>query len=274
MTTILKPGLLVSLHTEVKGGVAYARRDREGKLLDGKTKVDEWETVRTISDKDDYERAIKTRSTARNVISRVCTPSQFGLLCPTDKEAALDAAVRDARQRCDEHNKTATTTSVGVYVLKGRIAATDEEATRALAAEVRGLLTDMREGTLVGDIERVRDAATKAKKLSTVLGDAEAKAVSDAVSAAREAAKEIVKRVKVGSESLAKVLTEVRLDALDSSRFAFLDVEEPLEAVESLPVAVRAIDMDDEDEPARRDDTNEDESQVLAAQGAFSRFGG
>lgn len=264
-TTILKPGLLVSLHTEVRGGVKYERRDMEGRLLDDKSKVDKWETTRVIADPADYEKATKLRSAARNLVARVCTPSQFGLLCSEANEAELDEAVKAARELCDAHNDVATTTAVGVYVLKGRIAATDDEAARAIASEVRGLLDTMRSGILAGDIEAIREAASKTKKLGAMLDPSTATKVGAAVEAARTAAREIVKRVKVGTEKLPDVLSQLKLDELDAKRFSCLDLDDAV-PVESLPVVVSGgLDIDDEEaEPARREN---EEPQVLAASG-------
>ena len=265
MTSVLKPGLLVSLKTSLEGGVTYERRDLAVEAdpnLDAdpvvvvdteatvpadqpKADVARWETTRVIEDAEEHKRAVTARNAAGRAIRSVCTATSFGLLCNQDREAVLDKAVAEARALVDAHNATAKHTRVSVYVLKGRIASTDEEAARAIASEVRGLLSEMEAGIRRLDVEAVREAASRAKKVGAVLDETQAKLISEAVVAARDAARQIVRRVEGDGEAAEKVLAELSTSAIEKARFAFLDLEEGA-AVEALPAVnvQRAAELD------------------------------
>lgn len=249
----LKPGLLVSLRTTLTGGVKYSREDLREETDGEGAKVEEWKTTKTVDDQAEYDAAIKARSKCGSLVRSVCSHSSFGLLCPADKEEDLDAAIAEARAHADRFNADAKVSQVGVYVLKGRIAENEREAARAIAEEMRGLLDGMKEGVDQGDVEKIRDAANRAKKIGLMLDAENSKKVSAAILAARDAAKQIVKRVKVGGEALAKVAQEFKLQELDAARFAFLDMEGPVE-VKGEPMAPaddRALEIEDgEADPA------------------------
>ena len=156
-TRLLKPGLLVSLKTTIRGGVDYRRVDLDAvrKSNNGEA-VTRWETTRTIEDPEEHERAVKVRGKANGLIRGVCSFTSFGLLCPYDREERLDSAIEEARRLTEDFNSTATHSDVSVYVLRGRIAETDEEATRALVSEVQGLLSAMESGIRGGEVKTIR----------------------------------------------------------------------------------------------------------------------
>jgi hypothetical protein len=295
-TTIMKPGILVSLKTELHGGVVYERRDLDSKepttietarerykaLRDAapdreafemafrsvcapkspsdlnpvqliaaaekaaglpQADVTRWETTRVVEDPGEHDRAVKARGKARSLIAAHCTPTSFGLLCPLEKEGELDAAIREARGVVDAFNEGAQRSHVGVYVLKGRIAETDEEATRAIASEVRGLLDAMEKGIRNVNAKAVREAASKAKAMGAMLDESKQIAVSRAIETARKAAREIVKRVDKGGEDASVVLEEIATKPIESARFAFLDLDGEAEpSGEAMPaVSVQRI---------------------------------
>lgn len=225
MIASLKPGILVALRTAVRGGVEYRRTDLEPEAPEGTAAIERWETTRVVECPEEHERARAVRSAATNLIRRVCVATDFGLLCPEARESALDEATTAAKALADEHNRTAEHTRVDVYVMKGRIASSDEEAARGIAAEVRGLLDGMERGILAGDPVAVREAASRARKLEQVLDDAAAKKVGEAVSEARSAAREIARRVIDSGEAIETVVTEIRRERIETARFAFLDVD-------------------------------------------------
>jgi hypothetical protein len=220
----IKPGLLVSLKTEMVGGAQYTRIDLESKNK-GKAEVHKWETTKVVENPTEYQEAKVARGLASTAIRRTCIKTSFGLLCPTENEAALDAGVKAARVIIDKFNVTATRTQIAVFVLKGRIAATDEEATKAIMSEVRGLLTGMESGVLGADVKVIRDAANRARALGAMLDQSKAAKVSEAVKAARDAAREIAKRVTKGGETVQTVLGEVSSAAVEKIRFSFLDFD-------------------------------------------------
>jgi hypothetical protein len=238
-THVIKPGLLVALKSSVEGGVSYQRRDLDADKIEG-SDVARWETTRVIDDPAEHERAIKARGKALSAIRGVCSPTTFGLLCPVDREAELDAAVKVAREIIDAHNADANCTRVKVYVLKGRIASTDEEAARAISQEVKSLVDSMSAGIDKLDPEAIREAAQKAQQMAAMLGDEQIQAVAGAVEAARKAARTIVKRIQKDGEQASIVMMDLQRGAIERARIAFLDLDDaPKVEGEALP----AVDL-------------------------------
>jgi HPt (histidine-containing phosphotransfer) domain-containing protein len=262
----IKPGILVSLSVRASGGVTYVRQDivKAGEETDTGTdvvleneetptstapEVAEWKTRRTIEDPAEHKRATKARSKCRSLISSVCTNTAFGLLCPESKEVLLDEAIAEARGLAAAHNNNVANvrTRVQVFVIKGRIAQTDQEATRAIADEVGALVAEMKQGLLDTDAERVRDAAMKAKKMAAMLDVDTGRKVTAAVEKAREVAKEIVKAL-AKKEDAVEIVRQANLDVLDSARSMFLTFEEQkVEGEAMAAVDARPLDFDDSD---------------------------
>ena len=242
-TSALKPGLLVSLKTSVRGGVDYQRQEigQDHTTAEGE-RVAKWETTRTITDPAEYERAVQARGKARNTITTVCCDSSFGLLCPDTREQELQAAIEAARQLANDYNKTAAASRIEVYVLLGRVAQNDVEAARAISAEVRELLDDMKAGITSADPEIIRDAANKARQIGGMLTDETAAQVSAAVNEARKAARDIVKRVEKAGEQAGKVVAELSIKSIEAARFAFLDMGDTAPVQHDAPAA-RSVDL-------------------------------
>jgi len=225
---IIRPGLLVQLKTKVRGGVSYQRIDLETgeEVPEGET-VARWETRRAIRNADEYKAATKVRSDARHSVERACVGTSFGLLCPQSSEADLDAFEARAHELVDAHNRACKHTYVEFYVLRGRIMASDEQAARAIASEVRDLVDRMNSAIRSGDPYSIRDAASRAAEASVMLTDEKAAVVTLAVQAARKAARTVVKRVQKGGEALATVLQELNTKPLQVARMSLLDVDAP-----------------------------------------------
>jgi len=223
----LKPGILVALRSRVSGGVTYDRVELESKADEDGRAVARWETTKVTQDQEEEERARQARAKAANAIRKWCIPTSFGLICPVEREAELDAAITAARAISTEHNAGARYTHIAVFALKGHIASTDEEATRAIVDEVRGLVDSMNAGITALDVEAIRSAANKARALSEMLGDAERETLTEAVKAARTAARTIAKRVTEDGEAATIVLADIKRGALEKARFAFLDLDAP-----------------------------------------------
>lgn len=218
---MIRPGLLVALKSTVRGGVTYQRKD-----IEADEKTAKWETTRIVEDPAELERATKARGKALAEIRAVCSATSFGLLCPEDKETELDAAIARARVIRDEHNATATFTHVDIYALKGRVASSDEEAARAIAQEVAGLVEGMNAGIDKLDPSAIREAAQKAKQMAAMLAPEKAQAVEGAIEAARKAARQITKRIEKEGEAAAIVLADIQRGSIEKARIAFLDLEQ------------------------------------------------
>jgi len=259
-TTKIRPGLLVGLTSRVEGGVAYQRENLDPTSAqvegDGKT-VEKWTTTKIVEDAAEHERAAKVVGKARGLITRLCSKTPFGLLCPKEREAELDTAVAEARRLVREYNASATFTHARIYSIKGSIASSDEESARAIGEEVAQLVAAMNAGIDRLDPDAIRKAADNAKQLQEMLGPDQAETIKDAISQARKAARAIVKRVQNEGESAAIVLKDLQRGSLEKARIAFLDLSEQTPDVvgASMPAVnvQRLAGLDLDDAPAASD---------------------
>jgi len=237
-SSTLRPGLLVSLKSSITGNVSYIRRDLEHAKGKRGEEKDKWETERTISDPVEHEAAVKCRTNARSVITKVCSHSAFGLLCPEDNAAELEEAVAEANKIVAAFNAEAKLSRVSVYVLTGRIAPDDVEAVKAINSEVRELLEDMATGLKNLDVKKVREAASKAKSIGSMLTpDAEVR-IKMAIEVARESAKKIVK----AGEQASMEIDNRAIRKITEQRVAFLDLDDAKEIAKPKEAA-RAVDL-------------------------------
>lgn len=238
-TSTLRPGLLVSLKTSVVGNVSYNKRDLEQNhsTEDGALKA-KWETERTISDPVEHEAAQKARGRAQSLIRSVCAVSAFGLLCPESDTDVLDKAIADARKVADEFNAGAKLTRLHLYIIAGRIAPDDVEAVKAINSEVTDLLDAMTRGLQNLDVKAVRDAASRAKNVGSMLSPDAAARIQIAIDTARASAKKIV---QAGEQAAAEIdLSAIR--RITEQRTAFLDLDQQGDV--AAPAAEgRALDM-------------------------------
>jgi hypothetical protein len=228
--------------TAVKGNVSYKRLDIELDHLteDGQRKAS-WETERTIEDPTEFEEATKIRDQARALITGVCARSAFGLLCPERDEAELDRATAAAERLADKFNADAELTRVDVRIIKGRIAADDVTAMKAINGEVQDLLTRMETGMRNLDVSMVRDAADRARNLGRMLSPAAQDRIQDVVDVVRREARRIVK----AGEQAAIEIDQATLSRITAARTAFLDLE-PAPEVAAPAEEARAIEFEPE----------------------------
>lgn len=240
----IKPGIMVACSTRLRGGVEYRRRDLDRAQL-GATEKIRWETERTIVDAEEYERATRVRALARNRIAGACWQTAFGLICPQDREGDLDAAVSEARSAAQAFNGTAQHSEISVYVLKGRIAQTDEEATTAIQAESADLLDQLERAIKAADPAAIRDVCTRSRQINELAEGEAAEAVAAAIKEARAVARAIVKRVEKAGEEASTVLAEVGADglaAINTARFAMLLPDAPPTAEAAPEEQLTAVD--------------------------------
>lgn len=225
-TSTLKPGLLVSLKTSLKGNVSYQVTDIEPESLleDGSTRS-QWDTIKTIADKAELERAKQTRSRAVHLVKRVCAVTAFGLICPESKADKLDQAITEARSMIDAFNQDARITRLGFYVIAGRIAADDVEAVRAINSEIRDLLSAMESGVKNLNADAIRAAANKAQNIAQTLTPEAKSRVESAISSARRVARQIVKR----GEEAARYIDQNALRRIAEQRVSFLELGDEIQ---------------------------------------------
>lgn len=236
--TILRPGILVSLRTSIRGNVSYKTFDLGTELVDG-VEVTKWDTERTTRDKEEQERAVKARSKARSILSSVCVHSDFGLLCLQSRRAELDAAIAEARKVANEFNLSAQVSRLSVNIVTGEIAPNDQLAIRGIKTELRELIEDMQEGMKNLDVKKIREAADKARMVGQMLTpDAQAQ-VQEAIDLARKTAREI----KRAGESAAIEVDRAAIAKVAQARTAFLDLDDQGE-IGTVESTGRAVDFE------------------------------
>jgi hypothetical protein len=218
----LRPGLLVSMFTSVKGNVSYHDIDRDVVRMD-RTEVTDIHTRKQVNDVDEQEAAIKQRTKIRGLILKHCVATAFSnsLICPNNKEEDLREAVEEARRLADEFNATARTTRISFYVITGRIAQDDVETVRAIASEVRQLVDGMQAGVKALDPKMIRDNANKLTQVGKVLSPEATPRLQAAIKASRQVAD---KMSQVG-QAAAKEVDRQALTRLKMARVQFLDIE-------------------------------------------------
>lgn len=240
-STTLRPGLLVSLKTSLRGNVAYDKRVLESahKTADGEQR-ERWETLKTISDPEEQARAEKARSKAASVIRGVCSQSAFGLLCPERDADQLAAAIEEARAIAERFNASAALSRVSVYVITGRIAADDAEAVRAINSELADLMQRMAEGVDRLDVKAIREAADRAVSVGRMLPVETQARAQLAVDAARKAAREIVK----AGETAAQEIDKRAIRQITDARMTFLDLDDNGQELARPAAEASAIDLE------------------------------
>lgn len=251
-TSILRPGLLVSLRTSIKGNVRYFTTSLEAEhITEAGEERARWETERTVRDPEEQKRALKARSLARSAVQTVCSHSDFGLLCLQENRSKLDAAIAKAEGIAREFNLTAEVSRLNVNVIIGEVAADDVRAIRSINQEMRDLMDAMASGLATLDVEAVRNAANKARSVGKML-EPNAKAnVERALTIARTAARQIVKAGETGAAEI----DQVAIQRLTEARTAFLDID--LEGDTQAPEAAAAVAVDFEPEAGFEADTSE-----------------
>lgn len=237
----IRPGLLVALKTTVSGNVHYHKQEL-GVQQQGDAEVVKWETERTIKDPKEFKAAGQIRMKARGFILNVCAQSTFGLLCPENNADKLAEAIKKAHALADAFNSKAKVTRINVNVIAGRVASDDVEATKAINGEVRELLERMENGVKTMNVEAIRDAAKRAKALSSIVAPGASEQLQAAIDTARAAASKLNK----AGETAAREVDKEALKLLKNSRTAFLDIDieaKPVEAKTKTKAKGRAVDL-------------------------------
>jgi len=242
-TSILRPGLLVSLRTSIKGNVRYFTTELEAEhITEAGEERARWETERTVRDPEEQKRALKARSLARSAVQTVCSHSDFGLLCLVENRGKLDAAIAKAEGIAREFNADAEVSQLRVNVIIGEVSPDDARAIKAINQEMRDLMDTMASGLATLDVEAVRNAANKAKSVGKMLEPNAKASVERALTIARTAARQIVKAGETGAIEI----DQVAIQRLTEARTAFLDLD--LEVETQAPEAATPVAVDFEPE--------------------------
>ncbi len=255
-TSTLRPGLLVSIKTSMRGNVSYQTEDRGVQTLKDGTEKTVWETTRQIADPAEHEAAQAARTKARNFVSSICAHSAFGMLCPEDSADELEKAIAAGHKIVAEFNGGAKLERVNFYILVGRIAQDDVEAVKAINSEVRELLGDMTEGLKNLDPQAVRKAAAQLRSVGQMLSPEAQIRAQFAIDAAREAAT----KIKAAGEAVAVEIDTYAIRRITEQRTAFLDIEAEVTPVAAPKPSLRQLDP----AMAERNDAIETESERKA----------
>jgi len=125
-------------------------------------------------------------------------------------------------------------------VLTGRIAPDDVEAVRAINSEVRDLMESMADGIDKLDVERVRDAANKARGLSGMLTPDAQDRIAVAIATARSAARKIV----AAGEQAAVEIDRTAIRKIEEARTSFLDLDTAPAETTAPELEQRGLDFD------------------------------
>lgn len=247
-TNTLRPGILVALKTSLRGAVSYRREEIEVRA-EGAAVITRAEVTRTVHDAEEHSRAIKVRSDATYTLQKVCARTDFGLLCPNEREGELIKAIDAALAMVATFNAEARTVRLGFYVIPARVAADDVQAIRSIRAEVVSLVDAMQAGVSALDAEAIRAAAKKAKEVGEMLSDGAQSRVNSAIEEARKAASAIAKAARAGEVAAAEIDAKTLSESFALTRLAFLDAdgEGGAAVFGALEVSGRAVDL----EPAK-----------------------
>jgi len=250
-TVTMRPCYLVVIRTEVEGGPKYTHEpisSTEGG--EDTPAVKKFLTTAITQDPEEYKRANQVRGKARGIVESECLASNvFGHILPLTKKDALDAAVKEAEERIEYFNAGSKTCHISLHVTTGMIAESDEKATKAMAAEMRGIMESIEAGISEADVKKIRAGADAAKEAGAALDEATSRKVTAAVEEVRSIANQIAKKLVRKATDTAEFVQKVQLKAFKEARFSFLDFEEPkkpMGAQLALPVSTpRALDMDE-----------------------------
>lgn len=244
-TSTLRPGLLVSLKTSITGNVRYYKTPLEAATTEDNVEKARWETERVITEPKEHEAAKQARNKAGSLIRSLCANSTFGLLCPKSSAPELEKAITEARKIAGDFNSTARLSRISLYIITGEINPSDEEAIRAINSEVRDLIAEMADGIDKIDVKRIREAASKARNIGSMLSpDAQAR-IQIAIDTARATARKIV----AAGESASAEIDTVAIRKIKEQSGAFLDLDEPTE-MQAPAAQVAGVDLT----PSARED--------------------
>lgn len=245
-TTPLRPGYLVHITTSIKGNVSYHKQDLEFLKLDDGASRTKWETERLIKDEEEQERASVVRSKCRSLIISICSDTDFGYLCPLNRAEDLEKAVTEGRRLVAEFNQTSKFTRIKFTCGRGYVADNDENAVKEINLELRGLIDEMKIGIENLDVDRIRDAASRATQMGQMLAPEAEVRIQLAVKEARDVATRMAKAVKAGSQAALEI-DRATINRLKETRTAFLDIDQEDREIAQPESAGRAIDLEAEE---------------------------
>jgi hypothetical protein len=253
----IKPGILVTEHISLTGGIHYCREFIDSRRED-QTLVREWHTIAHTDNVDERKEAQKIASRVYASLRRVCAQTPVGLICPASSGQELAETLTEMRGLIDVFNSTAKTCRILAYHACFEVASTNHTALQAVLDRVAEIATNVDGAITMEDskaIERVpkrflrgvtptayaalsqeqkdallarvraeliRSAIAEARGLDTLLPDEAGTELRQVIQEARRAARKICNRVERRGDSLDEVISEVDLTGIRKTRAAFV----------------------------------------------------
>lgn len=231
----VRPGLLVSMRTSIKGGVSYRREDLVDEI-EGEGTRTEWKTEKKVENADEYTRARRLRARVVTLIGGACVKTAFTYICPLENEALLDERIAEAQAACDAFNEEAVHSQVTFDLMRGRYMEDTKETVQAVRREIHELLEELNSALKAGEVQSIRDVAARATQMGRLLeeGTEARSALERAVKESRRVAGQLVKRIKEGADAVAEVLAGANVSLIATARHTF-DEDETGEIVDDAP---------------------------------------
>lgn len=253
----IKPGILVTEHVSLTGGIHYQREYLDSKTED-QTLIREWHTVATTDNVGERKGAQRVASKVYTLLRRVCVQTPVGLICPLDKSKDLEETLTEVRETIDEFNKVAMTCKILAYHACFEVSSTNRMTLQAILDKVGQVASSVDAAITMQDTralekipkrflngisphaalalpqekkdallarvraELIREAIAEAKGFDSLLPDTAGHEVREVIREARGIARKICNRVERRGEILDEVINEVDLTGIRRTRAAFV----------------------------------------------------
>ncbi len=220
----LNPCYLVNFRCSVHGGIQY-RRGQEDVEQEGQREKATWETVRVLSDKDEYKKATSLRGKCKREIEKLGVDSVLGVIMDKARIADLESTVTAYQEEIDAFNAAANFSTMRFAVVRFEVKGDNEVALESMLSDMRDTLDALREAVANADYKEIRKVIQMMKGYATVLPGDAAKQVTNAIDDARVQARQIRRALEKRGEQLEEVQNQVSTASVDMARFALLDTE-------------------------------------------------
>jgi hypothetical protein len=228
------------------GGVSYRQRD---KVVTAETAVRleaEWKGEKTVYNKDELKMGSNILARCSRAVAEECYPSALGMICPIDRESALQEIVDRCRTEVRDFNAKSVFTKLEYQILIFKFSQDQASLSADLILnDIQATFADLKDAIEKMDYKQIRDTLVRFRGLEKVLPAGTAEKLESAVEQARKIARDIKRRVEKKGEQIEEIRTEISTNEIDLARIAFLETEEsPAEKAEELDsVNARSIEI-------------------------------
>jgi hypothetical protein len=186
----------------------------------------------TIVNPQEHEAAKKLQADIGYQLRRLGTRIVDGVIVfPLSKETEFDSTRESCKELARAFNTKSSHYKVMVNVVKLAAMVSDEESIARMAAyEINQTLKDVTLALKEMDVQKIREAAQALKyKASAISAGTEQGVILAAVNNLRDAAKRIARDVGRKGSDIESVRKELDTSAIESARFMFASMAEPVE---------------------------------------------